>query len=511
MSEQQSNSKIEKQEEEKEKSPTKKPKIKIELFPKLETKPEAPNIEVKIENTCIFPKVGVVGSNEQITFIGHAKPVIKIVSIKTQNYPNHLCSLSIDGKIKLWDLSNIKNPTCLKSIDVNFEPWDILIGNNNNVVVCGEEIMMYNLETDNKIIIVEKKYYKFVDFNLLARINDNIGVCTSLNDYYLVFDLNTGKILRKIEMDKTHFICQMEKNLKIEKEKMEEKKKELEKKKKEGQFRDEEEEENDDNSDLEKKKKKEKNEIQKFIRDLGSGKCKEYEGGHKGHVHVLLGINTEQNKDTIISGAEDNLIKLISIDNPREVVSLSGHNNTIESLVLDNTKQFLYSGSLDYIIKKWDLDAKECICTMRFNNAFQNLLLYMDCNYLLSVGVNSKVKLWNEDCLNFKSYLYTHGSIKSGLIVNYDKEYNKAYVAFGDNKGDIFIKGFIIGEDNINKYNEYMNKLLKEEEEKMMKTRSSVSNRKSIVKLSFKTDDFDKNFNFKESTYETDVNEFLLS
>jgi len=274
MSEQQSNSKIEKQEEEKEKSPTKKPKIKIELFPKLETKPEAPNIEVKIENTCIFPKVGVVGSNEQITFIGHAKPVIKIVSIKTPTYPNHLCSLSIDGKIKLWNLSNIKNPTCLKSIDVNFEPWDILIGNNNNVVVCGEEIMMYNLETDNKIIIVEKKYYKFVDFNLLARINDNIGVCTSLNDYYLVFDLNTGKILRKIEMDKTHFICQMEKNLKIEKEKMEEKKKELEKKKKEGQFRDEEEEENDDNSDLEKKKKKEKNEIQKFIRDLGSGKCK---------------------------------------------------------------------------------------------------------------------------------------------------------------------------------------------------------------------------------------------
>lgn len=45
----------------------------------------------------------------------------------------------------------------------------------------------------------------------------------------------------------------------------------------------------------------------------------------------------------------------------------------------------------------------------------------------------------------------------------------------------------------------------------MMKTRSNVSNRKSIVKLSFKTDDFDKNFNFKESTYETDVNEFLLS
>ena len=29
-------------------------------------------------------------------------------------------------------------------------------------------------------------------------------------------------------------------------------------------------------------------------------------------------------------------------DNPREVIDLSGHNNTIESLILDNKKQYLY-------------------------------------------------------------------------------------------------------------------------------------------------------------------------
>ena len=46
---------------------------------------------------------------------------------------------------------------------------------------------------------------------------------------------------------------------------------------------------------------------------------------HKGHVHALLGINTEKFKDSIISGAEDNLIKIININNPKEVIDLSGH------------------------------------------------------------------------------------------------------------------------------------------------------------------------------------------
>ena len=501
-----SNQAIEKYEaEEGKEKAKKKTKVKIELFPPLDKKPEAPNILVQIENTCVFPKVGMVGKSENIIFIGHPKPVIKIILVKTPKFQNHICSLSLDGRVKLWDLTDSKNPKCLKCINLNFESWDILLGNSNNIVICGEEILMYNLENDSKIVVMEKRYYKFVEYNLLARINDNIGVCTSLNDYYLVFDLNNGKIIKKIEMDKTHFICQMEKNIKLQKEREEQRKKELEEKKKEKNLINMENEEEVKEKD-EKDKKKIKDEIKKYIRDLGSGKCEEYEEGHKGHVHALLGINTEQYKDSIISGAEDNLVKLININNPVEVISLSGHNNTIESLALDNSKQYLFSGSLDYIIKKWDLNTKECINTMRFNKAFHSILLHMDNDYLLSIGVNSKIRLWNEECLNVKTYIYTNGTIKSGLKASYDKEYNKIKFVFGDNKGDIFIKDFIIGEEYVNKYNEYKNRLLKEQEEKLMKTKSSIVNKKS-GKLTFKSDDFDTNFRFKESTYETEHSE----
>ena len=497
-----SNPGIELDNEDKEKSKSKKPKKKIELFPPLEKKPKAPEVMVQIENTCAFPKVGTVDNSEQITFIAHAKPVIKIIFIKTSKYQNHLCSLSIDGKIKFWKIDNNNIPKCIKCINVNFESWDILLGNNNNIIVCGEEIIMLNLENDEKIIIQEKKFYKYVDFNLLSRINDDIGVCTSLNDYYLLFDLNKGNIIKKIEFDKTHFICQMEKNQKIKKKKSLKKRKD-----EEGDDSLENEEEEDkvknikinENQDSEIKK-----ENQKKVRDLGSGKCKEYEGGHKGHVHALLGINTSNYKDSIISGAEDNLIKIININNPKEVIDFSGHNNTIESLVLDSSNQFLFSGSLDYTIKKWDLNAKQCIMTMGFNNAFQTILLYIENDYLLSVGANSKIKLWDENCLNIKSYKYNHGYIKSGVVISYEKDYNKTKVIFGDDKGEIFMKQIIIGEENVNKYNEYIAKQ-KDLLERQLTRKSIGAPRRVIPKNSFKINESDKNiYNFKESTYETE-------
>ena len=134
----------------------------------------------------------------------------------------------------------------------------------------------------------------------------------------------------------------------------------------------------------------------------------------------------------------------------------------------------------------------------------------MDNKYLLSVGVNSKIKLWNENCLNIKSYKYNHGYIKSGVFVDFDKGYNKVKFIFGDDKGDIFMKQFIIGEENIKKFNEhieYLNKKQKEIEEKPIRKSSKEILKKSMPKLHYKFEENERNLNFKESTFETDNTE----
>ena len=467
---------------------SKKIKKKEPLFPPMK-KIEKAKEDILVVNDTIFPSVGKIGLSNKITYIGHPKPVIKLVLIKTLIYPNHLCSLSIDGKIKLWSIEE-NDIKCVKCIDTNFETRDMIRGNNNDIIVCGEEIIIINLETEEKIIIKEKKPFKFVEFNLLAKINYDVGVCTSLNDYYLLFDLNKGKIIKQIEMNKTHFICQMEKNQKI---KMKEEEEEEKKKEEEKTIY-------DDYNENDKKKKEEK----KIVRDLGSGKCEIYEDGHKGHVLALLGINTEENKDSIISGGEDKLIKIININQERKVINLNGHSNAIKSLVLDKTNQYLFSGSFDYTIKKWDLNKKECVGTMEYNNAYQNILLSLDNDFLLSIGINSKITVWNENCVFVKIYKYTHSSIKSGEIISYEKEFNKTKFVFGDEKGNIFIKQFIIGESYINKYKDFMEKQQKENEDKLNKPKKNKKSFvKSMIKLNFKDKEMDKNFNFKEITNET--------
>ena len=449
----------------------KKIKKKEPLFPPMK-KIEKAKEDILVVNDTIFPSVGKIGLSNKITYIGHPKPVIKLVLIKTLKYPNHLCSLSIDGKIKLWIIEE-NDIKCVKSIDTNFETRDMIRGNNNDIIVCGEEIIIINLETEEKIIIKEKKPFKFVEYNLLAKINYDVGVCTSLNDYYLLFDLNKGKIIKQIEMNKTHFICQMEKNQKIKMKEEEEKKKEEEKTI------------YDDYNEKDKKKKEEK----KIVRDLGS---------------VLLGINTEENKDSIISGGEDKSIKIININQERKVINLNGHSNAIKSLVLDKSNQYLFSGSFDYTIKKWDLNKKECVGTMEYNNAYQNILLSLDNDFLLSIGINSKITVWNENCIFVKIYKYTYSSIKSGEIISYEKEFNKTKFVFGDEKGNIFIKQFIIGESYINKYKDFIEKQQKENEDKLNKPRKSKKSFvKSMIKFNYKDKEIDKNFNFKEITNET--------
>ena len=77
-------------------------------------------------------------------------------------------------------------------------------------------------------------------------------------------------------------------------------------------------------------------------------------------------------------------------------------------------------------------------------------------------------------------------------MVNFDKDYNKVKFIFGDNKGDIFMKQFIIGDENIKKYNEhieYLNRKQRESEEKSLKKSSKEILRRSMPKLHYKFED----------------------
>ena len=90
-------------------------------------------------------------------------------------------------------------------------------------------------------------------------------------------------------------------------------------------------------------------------------------------------------------------------------------------------------------------------------------------DFLLSGGYDGRVKVWNADSINVKTYIYQHGCITTGLLLPAKKDCEKNTFVFGDHNGEIFIKQFIVGDENIKNFN----KLKKKKESKKITENSS--------------------------------------
>ena len=394
-----------------------------DLFPQFIKELKRVKINVLIHNKYIFPKIGILGDEAKPYYIGHTKPVKKIVFINH----NILCSISNESLyIKKWVLNNF-NASCSKNIELNFLISDLLLAKGNNLIVCGEKLIILDVETEKKIIIFQPNFGSYIEFNLLAKINDNLAVASSLGGYFLLFDLNTGKKIKRIEMNKIHFICAIENKMNYFDNKIIK------------------------NNGSESASKKD--EELGFIKKIGSSKCLKTSKGHRGPIYCILGLNNEYYKDCIISGGFDNLIKIFKTNEENSVIDLVGHDNTVINLILSLSKKFLFSSSLDFTIRKWDLENCTCILVIKYNLGIQNILLPMMDDFLLSIGYDGKINLWNEEGLMAKSYYFQHGAITTGLIFPQENKSDINMFVFADHTGEIFIKQIIVGDENINNFN----------------------------------------------------------
>ena len=393
------------------------------LFPQFIKELKRVKINVLIHNKYIFPKIGILGDEAKPYYIGHTKPVKKIVFINH----NILCSISNESLyIKKWVLNNF-NASCSKNIELNFLISDLLLAKGNNLIVCGEKLIILDVETEKKIIIFQPNFGSYIEFNLLAKINDNLAVASSLGGYFLLFDLNTGEKIKRIEMNKIHFICAIENKMNYFDNKIIK---------------------NNGNESTSKK-----DEELGFIKKIGSSKCLKTSKGHRGPIYCILGLNNEYYKDCIISGGFDNLIKIFKTNEENSVIDLVGHDNTVINLILSLSKKFLFSSSLDFTIRKWDLENCTCILVIKYNLGIQNILLPMLDDFLLSIGYDGKINLWNEEGLMAKSYYFQHGAITTGLIFPQENKSDINMFVFADHTGEIFIKQIIVGDENINNFN----------------------------------------------------------
>ena len=406
--------------------------------------------KISIKNISTFPIIDKT-SKLNVKYVGHYGEIIKLILIKTKEFQNHIVSISTDNRLKLW---NLKTNECIKTLNLEFLTKDLIQNHENFVIVCGEKIVNIDLDSEKIYYIIQPKIGHFIEFNKVILLNENLALSSSLNLYYLIFDVFSGKIIKKINMNKTHYLCCMElkdRNAKDEKgnligpkiieiedsdNEFENELKNIEKNNNnqnnnennniENSNFDENEEEN-----IEKTKKHTKKIV---IRDIGSAKCLETMNGHKEYVYALINIISNSIKNCFCSGSRSNLIKLINYENI-DIKNFIGHNDTISFLL--QIKDFLYSSSYDRTIKKWDINNQNCLNT--FNDHLGTVILmkkFKNEKYILTIGLDRKIKIWKDDKV-IKTFSYERSRI------NTCEEIEENTFIFGDNKSDIFIKKYI--------------------------------------------------------------------
>ncbi len=170
----------------------------------------------------------------------------------------------------------------------------------------------------------------------------------------------------------------------------------------------------------------------KCLRNIGSANCICTKDNHKGYVYLLLGLNTEEFPNSIISGGDDNIVKITKTDN-NEVIDFIGHEDTISTISIMN-KKFLLSGSYDRTIRKWNMLSRQCEEIMNKHTAIITIVYPLNDKYLLSSAMDRKIMIWDDNGNCVKTFSFENGTLMTTVKCEEDT------FIYGDSKGELFIK-----------------------------------------------------------------------
>ncbi|MDJ0845960.1 WD40 repeat domain-containing protein [Crocosphaera sp.] len=82
-----------------------------------------------------------------------------------------------------------------------------------------------------------------------------------------------------------------------------------------------------------------------------------------GHRNSVLSVVVTADGNKIISGSEDKTIKVWDLHRGKELRTFTGHSNRVDSVVVTPDGNKIISGSWDETIKVWDLHTGNCLAT----------------------------------------------------------------------------------------------------------------------------------------------------
>ena len=114
-----------------------------------------------------------------------------------------------------------------------------------------------------------------------------------------------------------------------------------------------------------------------------------------GHNDNVWSVCISSDSRYIVSGSEDNTIKLWNLHTGKLIRTFTGHNYDVRSVCISSDSKYIVSGSHDNTIKLWDSHTGELISNFTgHNDNVRSVCISSDSRYIVSVSNDNTIKLW---------------------------------------------------------------------------------------------------------------------
>ncbi|MEM8719937.1 MAG: WD40 repeat domain-containing protein [Cyanobacteria bacterium P01_G01_bin.39] len=118
-------------------------------------------------------------------------------------------------------------------------------------------------------------------------------------------------------------------------------------------------------------------------------------------AHLLpircLSVISNPSQDIFASSSDDYTIKLWKVTDGSLISTLSGHNDSVNSIAFGTDGKILVSGSDDQTIKIWDIESSDCLTTLNNEDSATAIALKPDGEILVSGSQNGYIKIWQRE------------------------------------------------------------------------------------------------------------------
>jgi WD40 repeat protein len=135
---------------------------------------------------------------------------------------------------------------------------------------------------------------------------------------------------------------------------------------------------------------------------------------YEGHNHLVRGIEFSPDSKVLATGSADGFVKLWSVDQGRELKTLSGHKSKVWSVRFSPNSDIIASSSHDRTIKIWSLDGRELQSLQGHESPVRCVRFSTDGKLIASGSANGVIKIWDANSgKQIHSYSESNSTIRS--------------------------------------------------------------------------------------------------